>query len=139
MKIVLATDGSDHSLKAAEQLPQLVPITPDTQITLLYVYPVPVEYGAFYAPAHPGEPRVIEASEPALQRTRAALQVSPEQVRSVTAMGSPAVEIVRYAEDVGADLLVLGSRGLGGLRELLLGSVSSAVVHRAHCPVMVVR
>jgi nucleotide-binding universal stress UspA family protein len=48
-------------------------------------------------------------------------------------------QIVRVAEDIGAGLIVIGSRGLGGLRRALMASVSDAVVRHAHCPVMVVR
>jgi nucleotide-binding universal stress UspA family protein len=53
--------------------------------------------------------------------------------------GDPAAVICRRAEELGADLLVLGSRGLGMLDRLLLGSVNSAVVQRAPCSVLVVR
>jgi nucleotide-binding universal stress UspA family protein len=53
--------------------------------------------------------------------------------------GRPDTEIVRVAEEVGAGLIVLGSRGLGGLRRALVGSVSDSVVRHAHCPVLVVR
>jgi nucleotide-binding universal stress UspA family protein len=55
------------------------------------------------------------------------------------ALGDPDKEIVRFAEDERADLIVLGSRGLGRLRRALLGSVSDSVVRHAHCPVLVVR
>jgi nucleotide-binding universal stress UspA family protein len=48
-------------------------------------------------------------------------------------------EIVLLAEEEGADLIVMGSRGLGGIRQALMGSVSDSVVRHAHCPVMVVR
>lgn len=47
--------------------------------------------------------------------------------------------IVHLAEDIGADLIVIGSRGLGGLRRALLGNVADSVVRHAHCPVLVVR
>jgi nucleotide-binding universal stress UspA family protein len=43
------------------------------------------------------------------------------------------------AEELGAGLIVMGSRGLGGIRRALMGSVSEKVVRHAHCPVMVVR
>jgi nucleotide-binding universal stress UspA family protein len=50
-----------------------------------------------------------------------------------------AQQIVRVAEDIGAGLIVMGSRGLGGVRRALMGSVSDSVVRHAHCPVLVVR
>jgi nucleotide-binding universal stress UspA family protein len=53
--------------------------------------------------------------------------------------GRPDTEIVRVAEEVGAGLIVIGSRGLGGVRRALVGSVSDSVVRHAHCPVLVVR
>jgi nucleotide-binding universal stress UspA family protein len=51
----------------------------------------------------------------------------------------PADSIVQVAEETGADLVVMGSRGLGGIKRALMGSVSDSVVRHAHCPVMVVR
>lgn len=48
-------------------------------------------------------------------------------------------EIVRLSEELGIGLIVMGSRGLGGMRRALMGSVSDSVVRNAHCPVMVVR
>jgi nucleotide-binding universal stress UspA family protein len=54
-------------------------------------------------------------------------------------VGFPDVEIVGLAEELGAGLIVVGSRGRGGLRRALMGSVSDSVVRHAPCPVMVVR
>ena len=54
-------------------------------------------------------------------------------------MGRPDEEIVVLGEEIGAGLIVTGSRGLGGIRRALMGSVSDSVVRHAHCPVMVVR
>ena len=53
--------------------------------------------------------------------------------------GRPADEIIRYATESEADLLVMGSRGLGALREFALGSVSHKVLTHAKCPVLVVK
>lgn len=53
--------------------------------------------------------------------------------------GRPANEIVRLSEELGAGLIVVGSKGLGGVRPVLMGSVSDSVVRYAHCPVMVDR
>lgn len=48
-------------------------------------------------------------------------------------------QIVRVAQDIEAGLIIMGSRGLGGVRRALIGSVSDSVVRHAHCPVLVVR
>jgi nucleotide-binding universal stress UspA family protein len=53
--------------------------------------------------------------------------------------GNPDHEIVKLAEELDAGLIMLGSRGLGGVKRALLGSVSDSVVRHAHCPVLVVR
>ena len=50
-----------------------------------------------------------------------------------------AQQIVKVAEDIAAGLIIMGSRGLGGVRRALMGSVSDSVVRHAHCPVLVVR
>ena len=50
-----------------------------------------------------------------------------------------AQQIVQVAEDIEAGLIVMGSRGRGGVRRALMGSVSDSVVRHAHCPVMIVR
>ena len=54
-------------------------------------------------------------------------------------LGRPDAEIVELAKELGAGLIVLGSRGLGPLRSALMGSVSESVIRHARCPVMVVR
>jgi nucleotide-binding universal stress UspA family protein len=53
--------------------------------------------------------------------------------------GRPDAEIVALAEEIGAGLIVMGARGIGGIRRALTGSVSDSVVRHAHCPVLVVR
>ena len=55
------------------------------------------------------------------------------------AFGKPDEVIVRLGEELEASLIVTGSRGLGGVRRALMGSVSDSVVRHAHCPVLVVR
>jgi nucleotide-binding universal stress UspA family protein len=60
-------------------------------------------------------------------------------VDSTANVGTPASEILRYADVTETDLLVLGARGLGTMSRLLLGSVSETVLRHAHCPVLIVR
>ena len=58
--------------------------------------------------------------------------------RAYVATGEPAKEIIRIAEEIGADLIVVGSRGFGPVRGALFGSVSRAIVGRSKIPVTVV-
>ena len=68
------------------------------------------------------------ADEPAAQPVRTAVEI-----------GSPVDSIVRYAGEHRAELIVMGTRGLGAVEQLLLGSVAADVVRRAPCPVLTVR
>lgn len=59
--------------------------------------------------------------------------------RILREQGNPSEKILRAAVEEKADLIILGSRGIGGFQRQLLGSTSDKVVHHAACPVMVVR
>jgi nucleotide-binding universal stress UspA family protein len=95
-----------------------------------------------------GNPIILPAGEPELEKTRYAAEEAvakaaihlgescPDSVRIRTVNGIPAQELINASRD--ADLLVVGSRGVGGFTRLMMGSVSNQVVHHAHCPVVVV-
>jgi len=82
---------------------------------------------------------------------REAQEVLDEQVRKIEEAGGTVAiahlkmgerrdeAIVHLAEEIGADLIVIGSRGFGGLKRALMGNVADSVVRHAHCPVLVVR
>jgi nucleotide-binding universal stress UspA family protein len=65
-------------------------------------------------------------------------RLDPSTVRTHIAVGQPDVEIVRFAQDQGADLIVIGTHGYGAVKRFLLGSVADRVVRQASCPVLVV-
>ena len=96
-------------------------------------------YEGAFGPPEPGsvddlEPHAREALEQAL--VAAAEDAVGVDVESVVKEGAPARVLIEEACD--ADLLVVGSRGLGGFRGLLLGSVSQQCAHHAPCPVVIV-
>jgi nucleotide-binding universal stress UspA family protein len=66
-------------------------------------------------------------------------QSGAQDIQAHLEFGMPDTAIVEMAEELGAGVIVMGSRGLGGVRRALLGSISDSVVRHAHCPVMVVR
>jgi nucleotide-binding universal stress UspA family protein len=74
-----------------------------------------------------------------LQAIQAADQSTPVCIETELAWGHPADVIVEKARQGGYHLIVMGSRGLGAISSLLLGSVSDRVVKLAPCPVLIVR
>jgi len=79
------------------------------------------------------------ALEATLAAEVAGLRARVSMVEVRVTVGSPASEILRYADIADTDLLVMGARGLGTMKRLLLGSVSEAVLRHATCPILVAR
>ena len=151
-KVLLATDGSSEAELATLTAADLAQKTGSELNVILVLDGAPT--ALLYPEAT--DPEGVEQRDPILeeeferrseQRGREVLDAEVERARSAggtveqahLAMGEPAREIVHLADDLGAGLIVVGSRGRGGMRRALMGSVSDAVVRHAHCPVMVVR
>jgi nucleotide-binding universal stress UspA family protein len=137
MRVLLASDGSEHARAAAEWL-AVFPLPLDARALVLAVHERPES--ALDIPtirdlerALHEEARVAAGRDAALLRAR----FSTLETRVVT--GDPREAIVRVAAEWDADLVVLGARGLGAVASALLGSVSLAVVRDAPCAVLVVR
>ena len=138
-KVLLATDGSEEAelaLRAAVGLAR----TTGSELHVVHVFPV--DEGVPY----PAEVLKREAEETEDQAwtflERQAQRIRDEGVAAVEAhfrRGRPANEIVNLGDELGVDLVMIGSRGLGGMRRALMGSVSDSVARHAHCPVMIVR
>jgi nucleotide-binding universal stress UspA family protein len=143
-KIVLATDGSEEARRAAGLAADLAEKL-DSELHLVYVEPMPGVYAypesAVYEPELRNELR--EATERGahekLEAETEALGLADKVAGMHVAVGRPDAGIVRAAEDTGAGLVVVGSRGRGPIKRAVMGSVSDSVVRYAHCPVLVVR
>ena len=143
-RILLATDGSEEAELALKTAVDLADCTESE----LHVVTAAHEYypASFEAPT---TGRLLDEARRASERE--ARDVLDGQVKKIEeSVGTVAQahlrtgghrdqEIVRVGEEIGAGLIVMGSRGLGGLRRALMGSVSDSVVRHAHCPVLVVR
>ena len=135
-RVLLATDGSSDAALAAQSAIELSERTGSE----LHVVHVGEYLPTFYAQTEE-EPAQLRADaqrllEEQLERIRAAGgQVAQVHLR----LGRPAEQIVNLSEEIGAGVVVVGSRGLSALRRAVLGSVSESVVRHAHCPVFVVR
>lgn len=143
-KILLATDGSEGSIQAARMAGELC-CTRDAQVIVLYVAHVPRsyyftdEFGNKVTPEVPMDVMIRRTAEPLLRKTLSALALPEEQVITEVQVGEPAEEIVDLARMEHVDMIVMGSRGLSPLKEMLLGSVSNKVLHTAPCPVLIMR
>jgi nucleotide-binding universal stress UspA family protein len=136
-KILLATDGSDTAELATRHG---VALARQAGAALSVVYVVDT-HSAFLAGIHRDE--VLRELRGDGKRALAAIAElaggAGVEVTTELAEGRPGEAIVGATEDGGADLVVLGSHGQGGLADVLLGSVSMFVVHHAHVPVCIVR
>ena len=146
-KILLATDGSEEATLAAQTAAELVAKF-GSELHTVHVRPRVVSH----SPGYYVGPEVVENAQQKEQETldRKAQRLLDTQVEEVRAAGGSVAqahlrigrfdeEIVKLAEEVGAGLIVVGSRGRGGVKRALLGSVSDSVIRHAHCPVLVVR
>ncbi len=141
-KILIATDGSQSALDAVElgldiaeeqgAWPVFIHVAPAVRV-------LPTG-GSLFGLTAAAVPRKPDESDrrPLVAAARLAAEREVDAVTDLVT-GHPVEEIVRYADEIEADLIVVGSRGHGAVAGVLLGSVSRGVLHHAHCPVIVVR
>ncbi len=135
--ILLAVDGSEHSLRAMKEAIKMATLVDDCAIEVVYV----VDYSK-------SKDEVLHSQgkeELDLSRRKKLLPIE-EQLKSSDLSyrlkllhGEPGPAIVDYANKENFDLVILGSRGLNSLQEMVLGSVSHKVVKRVKCPVLIVK
>jgi universal stress protein A len=145
-KILVTTDFSeagDHAVAHAFRLAA----DHGAEVVLCHVFEMIVAPNPLYAQYYPTDllsPEVRERAE--IDARNALLERVPKSGplvavphSTVIAHGTPSEEIIRLAQQEGADLIVIATHGRTGLRHLLLGSVAERVVRQASCPVLVVR
>ncbi|MFG2109284.1 universal stress protein [Micromonospora chersina] len=136
--VVVGVDGSSTSLTAAEHAARAA-VARSRPLHLVHGYLHPLGYGVPLNPYDLGVPAPTEESQKMLEQVAAELvgrhPTLRVEVRQVA--GGPGATLVE--ESRRAELVVVGSRGVGGFAGLLLGSVSNQVAQHAHCPVLVVR
>lgn len=140
--IVVGTDGSKSSLKAVEQAAQLASATGGT-LHIACAVPNAADITAFasVAIAIPGgwdEQAFTEAAAAVDRAAEVASQHGTDAKRHVL-RGEASDALIDLTNEVGADVLVVGSKGMTGASRFLLGSVPNRCAHHAHCSVLVVR
>jgi len=135
-KILVPVDGSESSEKSVAQAISLAKVC---KAKLYFLYVANINQIAI-------NPNLTHAIMEAIKTAgnavleRAANSVPPNvKYEKNMETGAPAAVILEYAEILNADLIIMGSRGLGVVKGVLLGSVSQYIIERAKCPVMVVK
>lgn len=136
-RILLAVDGSDNSLRAADEAVKMASINENSVVELLYV----VDFDKVKSDV------LHSTSQVALEHSRRGHLIPYEdklkenninyEVKILN--GYPGPTISKYANDENVDLLVIGSRGLNALQEVVMGSVSHKVVKKVEAPVLIVK
>ncbi len=140
-RVIIAIDGSPTTESTLGMARELLTGKGAT-ITVLHVIPQHTVFGR--VSAGPAEsynlPEVRAASETLVQESASALQEGGlgAGIQTRVAEGDPAELILTIAEEQDADLIILGSHGLGAARRFLVGSVSTRVATHAQCAVLVV-
>ena len=143
-KILVAVDGSDPSFNASTYAIDFAKRNGAELIVLYIVSPVP--YSQFEY-ANIGRMKEIESIEMEKAQREVVDKVKQKATENKVSVKTDVLikytsvvkEIVEYAEDNKVDMIVIGSRGVTGLKKLLLGSVANGVVTYSHCPVLVVK
>ncbi len=153
-KILVAVDGSDSSKRAGKDAFGLAEKLHADLIVLHAITPTGAYYGSNYSALSGVAPPPISQREIDLYydyNKKVATNMINDIVGDVKKLGvkvktqiiegatSVVETIINHADDEHADLIVVGTRGLGGFKKLLIGSVSSGVISHASCPVLVVR
>lgn len=138
-KILVPVDGSGPSRRALDKAVYLASLC-DAELTLLNVVDLNKEISSFeqvstggYVPS--------ELKESGYQLLAELMHVIPREIRAKAAVeiGAPPQTTVEYYERHGFDIIVIGSRGIGKLKQIIMGSVSQYVLLRASCPVLIVK
>ncbi|WP_121609106.1 universal stress protein [Mesobacillus foraminis] len=136
-KILLAADGSEHSQRAADNAINLASCNPNSKLEIVYVVDhdkVKSEVLSNWNSAEYKDKRKDRMKYVEKMAQKAGISYEIKMLQ-----GDPGPVIVDYVNKNRFDLVVIGSRGLNGLQEFVLGSVSHKVAKRANCPVLIVK
>ncbi len=140
LKVLIAVDGSDHSVVTVRRVTELAPKLKELSARLVNVQPETLNYEFHHGVVEDEAVRSEKAlGERLLAQERKLLEAAGIPHEWSVELGEPAEAIVRVATESGCDMIILGSHGLGGVASLLLGSVAMKVVQQAKVPVLLVK
>ncbi len=135
--ILLAADGSENAIRAAKEAIKIASCLEDSIVEVVFV----VDYDKSKSEVlhtSSSEARNLERRKK-ISKVEQLLKDSNCTYKVTFLRGIPGPEIVKYANEQKVELVVIGSRGLNGLQEMVLGSVSHKVMKRVNCPALIVK
>jgi len=141
MKFLIAVDGSDHANRAIDAVGRLAKSSLDLDATLICVSPEPMFYGDYTATTIQNieDEQKRQQNTILTKATERAVEQGLKLGEPVRAYGVIANEIVQAANEMHADQIAMGTRGMGAVGNMLLGSVAQRVLHHSGVPVLLVR
>lgn len=136
-KILLAADGSNHSIRATKEAIKIASTNINSTVTVVLV----ADYSQAKSDVlHSGSSIELDMKRrKKLVLVEELLRKEKISYRVEILHGDPGPTVVEFANKQNFEILVIGSRGLNSLQEMVLGSVSHKVVKRAECPVLIVK
>jgi len=138
-KILIPTDGSDSSMRAADFALKLGKHFESEIIAIYVIDRVILEEISKIHERHQLEEEIKRKAERCLRYIIKLAEREGLKASSILVEGQPHDQIVRHAESLGADIIVMGSKGRRGMNRILIGSVAERVIEYAPCPVLVIR
>lgn len=138
-KILVPVDGSENSLRAFERALAIAKSTGAQVAAVLVIETPPTVYVESQKLLDQLLQNFRKESAKVLDRYEDIAEKEGMKIESVVMEGDPASNIVAYVEKGGFDMIVMGSRGLGKFRGMVLGSTSRKVLQNAKCPVLIVK
>jgi len=135
--ILLASDGSENAVRAAREAVKMASYNKESMINVVYVIDMEKsKYDVLHSNSN--EELDIERRK---KNSKVIQFLNDANVNYKTTIlrGQPGPQIVKYANEQKVDVVVIGSRGLNTLQEMVLGSVSHKVMKRVHCPALIVK
>lgn len=138
-KILIPCDGSDNGLRAVRHAASVAKQHSDVQLELLYVQdPMPLKVHAAFSVQEIEQMQADEAGR-ILQPARQILDAEAVPYQFRWRAGPPAREIARFAEEAQCDAIIMGTRGLGPVAGMMIGSVATKVIHLVKVPVTLIK
>lgn len=136
-RIMLAVDGSENSVRAAEEAVKIASLIPECKIEIVYVADLSkVKNEILHAQ---GKEELDYERRKKLAPAEETIKMQNVGYEIKILHGTPGPTLIEYANIEEMDLVVIGSRGLNSLQEMVLGSVSHKVVKGVNCPVLMVK